>query len=124
MAYCTNGELTLLTGTSLSTAVQDGIIDQADREINGRLSLMGISAPAANDTLKAASLNLSIIAVWTHPDTSDVTTGVKLGDISITKADIGAEVSKLAQRAWQNVNDYIMQNGADDPYRYYIRKVN
>jgi hypothetical protein len=123
MAYCTNAELTLLTGTSLSTAVQDEIIDHVDREINGRLSLMGISAPTSNDTLKAASLNFSIIAVWTHPD-SEVASAVKLGDISIKKADISAEVSKLAKRAWQSVDDYIMQNGADDPYRYYIRKVN
>lgn len=85
---------------------------------------MGISAPTSNDTLKAASLNLSIIAVWTHPDAGDAASAIKLGDITIERRELSAFISDLAKRAWQNVNDYIMQNGADDPYRYYIRKVN
>ena len=124
MAYCTNAELTSLTGTSLTTAVQDAIIDQSDREIKARLALADISAPASDDTLKAASLNLSIAGVFTRlrADGSKPSS-LKVGDISMGD-NIDAAISELKNRAWESVTAYIRSNGVQSRDKWYLRKVN
>ena len=58
MAYCTHTELTLLSGTSLSTAIQDAIIAQSDREIKARIQKAGLTPPASDDYLKTAAMKL------------------------------------------------------------------
>ena len=124
MSYCSPGELKNLTGSSLSDTILQEIIDQSDRQINGRLLMMNISPPAANDTLKAASLDLSIVSVLSHPDSDQVASSVKLGDITIKRADLVNVMTAMSTQAWQSVNDYIMRHGINDASRYYIRKVN
>ena len=48
MAYCTNADLTLLTGTTIATATQDAIIAQSDRDMNDKvIADMKNSAPTA-----------------------------------------------------------------------------
>ena len=124
MAYCTNAELTALTGTSLSTDIQGAIIAQADREINARLALAGLSASASDDTLKAASLNLSIAGVMTRlrADGSKPSS-LKVGDISMGD-NIDAAITELKTRADESITAYIRSNGTYSRDRWYIRKVN
>jgi len=124
MSYCSTGELKNLTGSLLSDTILQEIIDQSDRYINGRLLMMNIGVPTSDDTLKAASLNISIVAVLSHPDSDQVASSVKLGDITIKRADLVDVMTDMSTQAWQNVHDYIMRHGVDDTSRYYIRKVN
>ena len=124
MSYCTRTELANLTGSSLNDAVLQEIIEQADRQIKGRLLMMDISVPGADDTLKAASLNLAKIGVLTHPDSDQVSSSVKLGDITIARANVDTVISDLSKQAWQSVDDYILRHGQHETSRFYIRKVN
>jgi len=69
MAYCTNSELTLITGTTLSTSIQNAIIDQSDREIKTRIRTEGLTPPISDDDdLKTASLELSKAGIITYHD--------------------------------------------------------
>jgi len=124
MAYCTSTELTALTGTSLSSSVQDSIIAQADREIKAKLSLAGVSAPTSDDTLKSASLNLSIAGVLIR-QMNDGTKPAqfKVGDISVSD-NIQKAIEQHTNKAWDLVDMYIETHGSYEQYRWYIRKVN
>ena len=106
MAYCTNEKLTSLTGTSLSTAVQDAIIDQSDRKINAKLRTEGLTPPDADDDLKAASLDLSYVAVLTHPTNPDSVTHVQLETIDVTRA-WEARLADHTKSAWASVDAYV-----------------
>jgi len=107
MAYCTNTELTLLTGTTLSTAIQDAIIDQSDREIKAYIKAEGITPPASGDDLKAASLNLSKVGIITHNRmTGTQPKSAKIGDITISD-DPDKAIEALTTKAWQSVDAYI-----------------
>jgi len=107
MVYCTNAELTLLTGTTLSTEVQDAIIEQACREVNARLTAAGLVPPAADDLLKLASLDLSKIGIITHNRmTGAQTKSVRIGDITI-QDDLDAEIAALRGHAWKTIDAYI-----------------
>jgi len=114
MAYCTNIELTLLTGTTLSTDTQDAIIEQADRKINARLRTEGLVPPTEDDDLKAASLDLSHVAVLMHPDNPSGASSVKLGDVTVARA-WAATLTSLEKSAWQSVGAYISANVAVCP---------
>lgn len=123
MSYATRTELAALTGTSLDDAILSEILDQADREVNARLALAGISAPASDDTLKAASLNLSIAGVLTrtgldgsHPS------GITIGDISVSDNPDTAKVD-LRTKANELIDSYIKTHGTYDRYRWTIRKI-
>jgi len=112
MAYCTHVELTALTGTTLSTDVQGAIIDQSDREIDARLQAESLTPPASDDSLKAASLNLSKVGIITHNRmTGTQTKSVKVGDITI-QDDLDTAIEALTAKAWQSVGTYITQNTA------------
>jgi hypothetical protein len=107
MTYCTTTELQRLTGSELAEEVLEGIIDQADREIKAAIYQAGLVPPAANDALKAASLNLSIIGTYTrqrmdgtHPSTLTV------GDKSVSD-DIDAAIEGLRAKASALVAAYI-----------------
>lgn len=107
MVYCTNEELTLLTGTTLSRTIQDAIIAQADRKINSRLRAEGLTPPAADEDLKAASINLSKVEIITHNRmTGTQTKSVKVGDITI-QDDPDAAIEALTEAAWISVDAYI-----------------
>ena len=124
MVYCTNTELTALTGTSLSTDIQDAIIAQADREINARIRRAGLSTPASDDTLKAASLNISKAGIITHDRMSGAkTSSIKVGDISMSD-NLDAAISSLYTKAWESVDSYIKSNGVYSRDRWYLKKVN
>ena len=119
--YCSSDELTNLTGTSLSVTVKNAIIDQADREIKARLARAGMSAPTSDDTLKAASLNISKIGVITRDRlTGAKTSSIKVGEISMSD-NLDAEIAALYNSAWESVDSYIEANKT---VRSYIRKVN
>ena len=124
MSYCNTEELANLTGSSLSVMVLQEIIDQVDRQIQGRLLMMDVSAPTSDDTLKAASLDLAKIGVYTHPDSDQVSSSVRLGDITIKRVDLETVIADLSKQAWQSVDDYILRHGQHDTSRFYIRKVN
>jgi len=115
MAYCTNAELTLLTGTTLSIAIQDAIIAQADREINSRLRAEGLTPPASDDDLKAASLNMSKVGIITYNRmTGAQTKSVKIGDITI-QDDLDTAIEALTESAWDSVDAYIATQGSASP---------
>lgn len=124
MSYCNTEELMNLTGSSLAITVLQEIIDQADRQIKGRLLMMDVSVPSADDTLKSASLDLAKIGVLTHPDSDQVSSSVKLGDITIQRADLGKTMDDLSKQVWQSVDDYVLRHGQHETSRFYIRKVN
>lgn len=113
MAYCTDLELTLLTGTTLSVAIQGAIIDQADREIRAYIEAAGITPPASDDALKAASLNLSKVEIITHNRmTGTQTKSAKVGDITI-QDDLDTAIKELTTKAWASVDAYIAHNSGD-----------
>jgi len=112
MAYCTNADLTILTGTTLATETQDAIIAQSDREIEARIKAAGLTPPAADDDLKAASLNLSTAGLITYNRMNTELTrrtqtkSVKFGDVTIAD-DPDKAIQALTDKAWESVDAYI-----------------
>ncbi len=122
MSLASRTELAALTGSSLDDAILQEILDQADREISARLALAEISAPSANDTLKAASLNLSIAGVLTrtrldgsHPSS------ISVGDISVSD-NLDTAILEFKTRSNELIDSYIKTHGIYDRYRFMIRK--
>ena len=130
--YCFYLEKTELFGSKKTHRMTETILKelvrqamhQADREIKARLALADITAPASDDTLKAASLNLSIAGVFTRlrADGSKPSS-LKVGDISMGD-NIDAAISELKNRAWESVTAYIRSNGVQSRDKWYLRKVN
>jgi len=115
MAYCTNAELTLLSGTTLSSAIQDAIIAQADREIDARLQAKGLTPPASDDMLKFASLDLSKAGIITHNRmTGTQTKRVEVGDITV-QDDLDVAITSLQEQAWRTVDAYSAVNSSYSP---------
>lgn len=112
MAYCTNADLTLLTGTTLSTTVQDAIILQADNEINGLIYAAGLTPPGADNTLKAASLKLSSAGVMTRArmDGSRPST-LTVGEYT-SSDNIDQSITELRTAALVLVDSYIVRINA------------
>lgn len=107
MAYSTNAELTLISGTTLSTAIQDAIITQSDRLIQTRIYAAHLTPPASDDMLKGASLDLSKAGIITHNRmTGTQTKSVKVGDITIAD-DLDVQIKALTASAWASVDAYI-----------------
>lgn len=124
MSYCTVEELENLTGSDLPVSILQEIVDQVDRQINARIRRACVDPPASDESLKAASLNLAIASVVNHPDSTEQSSSVKLGDITIQRADLDTKISNLMTQAYAIVDSYILNHGTDEPYRYYMRKVN
>lgn len=115
MAYCSSAELTLLTGTTLSTAIQDAIIAHSDRKIKTRIKTATIVPPASDDDLKSASLDLAHARIIRWNQTNGVQTkSVKVGDITI-QDDPEAAISLLTDSAWESVDGYIAQKSSASP---------
>ena len=110
MAYCSNAELVLETGSSLSTSILDSIIAAADRKIKTRILVAGLTPPTSNDTLKTASIELSKAGLvrWNQLNGSQ-TKSVKVGDITI-QDDPEAAIAALTGAAYQDVDGYIAIN--------------
>ena len=107
MAYSTSTDLTLLTGTSLSLDNQDAIIDQADREIRSRIQAAGLSPPAADEDLRAASLNLAKVGVMTYNRINGTqTNSITIDGISIAD-DLDKAIEALRVEAWASVDSYV-----------------
>lgn len=115
MAYCTNAELTLITGTTLSTSIQDAIIAHSDRRIKIRIKTASLIPPASDDDLKTASLELSYAWIIRWNQTNGVQTkSVKVGDITI-QDDPEAAIALLTDSAWESVDGYIAQKSTVSP---------
>lgn len=124
MSYCSETELINLTGSMLSSTVLTEIINQADREIKTKLAQTEISAPASDDKLKAASLNLSIVGILTRMRLDGSKPGsLRIGDISVGD-NLDAAIAEFMGRAWASVESYIKTHGTYDRYRWMIRKTN
>jgi len=125
VTYSTTAELVSLTGSPLSSAILQAIIDQADRDIVSQLRLANISAPGSDDDLKAASLKLSIAGVVRRGqlDGSKPVSSIRIGDIS-TSEDPDEAIRQLTESAGKNIEAYIMSHGTQRRDRWYLRKVN
>ena len=115
MAYCTNADISLLTGTTLSAVIQDAIIDQSDRKIRTRIKMAGLTPPASDDDLKTASIDLSHARIIRWNQTNGIQTkSVKVGDITI-QDDPEAAIILLTESAWESVDGYVAQNTSGSP---------
>lgn len=124
MAYTTNAKLTLLTGTALSTTIQDAILAQADREIDAKLYEAGLTPPGSDATLEAASLDLGIAGVFTrHRMDGTQPDSLRVGEVS-SSDDIDAAITELKDRAMRLVDAYIAKAQAATRLSSRIYKVN
>jgi hypothetical protein len=107
MTYCTNAKLTQMTGTALSTTIQDALILEADYEINGWLYQAGLTPPASDTTLEVASLKLSTTLVMTRHRMDGTQPGsLSVGEFSMSD-NIDAAIASLRDSARQLVDSYI-----------------
>lgn len=105
--YCTNAKLTQMTGTTLSSTIQDAMILEADYEINGWLYEAGITPPGSDTTLEAASLKLSTALVMTRHRMDGTQPGsLSIGEFSMSD-NIDAAITSLREGAKSLVDSYI-----------------
>lgn len=132
MAYCINADLIALTDTELDTSNLDAIIEQSDRDIKARILAAGVTPPPTDDSLKAASLNLSQAGIITFNRMKTELTrrtqtkGVKFGDVTISD-DPDKAIAALTEKAWLSVDAYISEQQAAAgaaTAKTWVRKVN
>lgn len=110
MAYCSNAELVLETGSSLSTSILDSIIAAADRKIKTRILVAGLTPPTSNDTLKTASIELSKAGIIAYNRmTGTQAKSMKVGEITV-QDDLDTMIAALTGAAYQDVDGYIAIN--------------
>ncbi|MDD2679081.1 MAG: hypothetical protein PHS81_04325 [Candidatus Nanoarchaeia archaeon] len=123
MAYCTTEELLHLTGTKVSEEALIEMIAQADREIDARLYMAGLSPPGANDMLKTASLKLATAAVFTrHRMDGTMPPNLSIGDIGVGDNPDRA-IQQLKEDAYAIVAAYI-RYAKKDGRGYYVAITN
>lgn len=77
MSYCSTAELVNLTGSTASATILQEVIDEADRQIDARLALAGLTG--SGGAIKSASMHLSIAGLLTRMRMD----GEKPGSLSI-----------------------------------------
>lgn len=122
MAYCTNVELTALTGTELSTTIQDAIIAEADRQIDARLALYGVSG--SGNVCKSASLQLSTAGVLRrHQMDGTQPNSLNLGGVSLS-VDVESAIRSCEEKAFTLIDDFIKNSLKARAWMNMVRKVN
>jgi len=113
-------ELAKQTGAGrYSVSVLQEIIDEAEREISGRLSQYNLSISSTNE-LKAASSMLSKAGIVSRMRLD----GSLAGDSGAKYYNLIDMDKNYRAEAWKLIESYIRENGTYSQYRYYIRKVN
>jgi hypothetical protein len=83
MTYCTTTDLINVTGSARSSTILQGIIDEADRQINLYLKSNGVTGVAGDD-LKSISLTLSKAGLLEY--------GLQVGDLQASNGDFSSSV--------------------------------
>jgi hypothetical protein len=119
MSYCTEAELIAATGSKYDSAVNQALIDRADRQINARL--LAARVPGSGDAIKEASLCLTISMMLTRMRMDGVKpASLNLGGSISMSDNIDEAIKNLEIRAWDLIEDFISYRA---PYkRFYIGK--
>ena len=111
MAYSTYTELQQLTGSEQSQSVLEAIIAQSDREIDMILAKYDLSG--SGDTIKSASLELSIAGVLTRQRMD----GTQPDSLNVGQLAMGLNTHQAIDYHRKNglkyVDDFIAENIAD-----------
>ena len=124
MSYCTNQDVTDLTGTSLSTTIIDRIIEGADRKVNRylRLNDIAVDPSPVPDDIKDASIFFSAAAVLNrHMVDGTLPAQYKAEGLS-EKYDVTAVIKRYETDAQQALSMYVDYN-ASDSYHSIVRVV-
>lgn len=93
MAYCTNEDVTDLTGTSVSTTIIDRLIIKADRKINVKLMAAGLGAITGTppDEIIEASSHFAAALVLTRT----LVDGTTPQSLKIENTGVSAPIDKM-----------------------------
>jgi len=125
MAYCTVGELTVMTGSDLDpTTVLTPIIEAADRRIDATLARAGLTGTRNDADLKEASLHFSIALIVDRgrltserPDRLELGSDLRLGNATQSEIDYHERVAADA------VTRYVVR-ASSSGRRVLVRRVN
>lgn len=117
MGYSTYTELAALTGSELSQSILTAIIAQSDREIDTILANYDLSG--SGDTIKSASLELSIAGVLTRQRMD----GTQPDSISVGQLTMGLNTHQAIQQHRKQgldlVQKFIDENIGDSAEIYF-----
>lgn len=120
MAYSTATELKALTGATLADADLEAIIDQADRTIDAKLRIAGITGANPAD-LKAASLEYSIAGLLTRYRLDGTKpASLSVGGLSMSD-NIDSAIDEHLKKGDAILNGIVKRNRS---YRQIVRVVN
>ena len=111
VSYCSTTELINVTGSTRSATILQGIIDEADRQINLYLRSNGITG-ASGDDLKSISLTLSKAGLLEF--------GLQVGDLQASNGDFSSSlnvteaVKALRTSAYTALDQYIEASTISD----------
>ena len=120
MGYCTTSELVNVTGSARSSTILQGIIDEADRQINLYLKSNGV-AGVAGDDLKSISLTLSKAGLLEY--------GLQVGDLQASNGDFSSSVDvtsavkALRETAFAALDQYITANTVSQVTRSRVSRI-
>jgi len=120
--YCTYTELANETGSGLSQTILEELINQAEREVNSRLAVAGLSG-SANDTLKVATLKIATANMLVRYRLDNTKpSGLTIGELSMSD-NIDEAIRNLKADGLRIVGEYIKTNFPTKSRRY-MTKVN
>jgi len=121
MTYASTAELVGLSGSSLPVAVLQGHLDEADRQIKGRLLAADVSPPSSSDCLKSAALSLGKASLLDRLrlDGSNVSDPM----YSWNADELNQAIVQLIAVAWVLVDSFIVTSKSER-HRWCISKVN
>lgn len=125
MVYCTNQDVIDLTGTSLSTAIIDRLIEGADRKVNRYLTENGIAtnpSPVPDD-IKDASIFFSAAAVLNRHMVDGTLPAQYSAENLSEKYDVNTVIKGYQADAIQAIRMYIDSQTTDDDDYSLVRVV-
>lgn len=122
--YCTYTELANETGSTLSQTILEELINQAEREVNARLRVSGITG-SADDALKSATLKLATANLLTRYRLDGTKpAGLTIGELSMSD-NIDEAIRNLVAGGLALVQDYIkIRASTSTTGKQYVKRVN
>ena len=121
MSYCSTAELVSLTGSALSSAVLQAIIDDGDREIDAYLGQFNLSG-SATGAIKSASLKLAQAGLLYHAlQVGDLQAGMGEFASSVDVTRAAESLRKAAMILLEQFRD--SQTSISAPHLTFVRRV-
>ncbi len=119
MSYCTVEDLVAATGSAYDAVTLQALIDRADRQIDARLAVHGLSGSGGIITEASLSLSISMLLTRMRIDGTKPSS-LSIGGLSMSD-NIDGAIAALEAKAAQLIESYVAQQLERKRRRAWVR---